>query len=163
MKIELKNIKYFEAGSEETFCFVASLYVDGKSAGEVRNDGHGGCHMFSDWNVAKRMDKYGATLPKQTSDLGNGQTFTFEQSAESLVNDLLIAHLTERDVKKRMGKRILYTKPGSPAIYETKAFDAKTLAQFLSMPDTMAKLKADRILNLMPFADAVALYKANAK
>ncbi|PYF74634.1 hypothetical protein [Pedobacter nutrimenti] len=42
MKIELKNIKYFDALSEETTLFNANLYIDGKKAGIVKNDGRGG-------------------------------------------------------------------------------------------------------------------------
>tara|TARA_R100000315_G_C5222570_1_gene134192 strand:+ start:860 stop:1402 length:543 start_codon:yes stop_codon:yes gene_type:complete len=46
MKIELKNIKHFESLSEETCCFNANLYVDGKKVGKVSNRGTGGCHDY---------------------------------------------------------------------------------------------------------------------
>jgi hypothetical protein len=42
MKLTLKNVKYFEAGSEETPNFVADLYDNGNHVAEVRNDGRGG-------------------------------------------------------------------------------------------------------------------------
>ena len=42
-KIELKNIKYAAFASEETHCYEATLYVNGKRFAHVSNDGHGGC------------------------------------------------------------------------------------------------------------------------
>jgi hypothetical protein len=47
MKLELKNIKYFASGSQETPCYTATVYVDGKKAIYVDNDGHGGCDRTS--------------------------------------------------------------------------------------------------------------------
>jgi hypothetical protein len=46
MKVELKNIKVCEWMSEETLCFDASIYIDGKRVGTVHNDGHGGCNDY---------------------------------------------------------------------------------------------------------------------
>lgn len=43
MKLELKNIKYFESGSRETPCYNADVFINGKKAIHVYNDGNGGC------------------------------------------------------------------------------------------------------------------------
>lgn len=64
MKIELKNFKSYESMSEETLCFQASLYFDGKKVGTVENRGQGG----DTWprisgEDRKRLDEYIATLP----------------------------------------------------------------------------------------------------
>lgn len=42
---EVKNVKVIESMSEETLCFEASLYVDGKKVGHASNHGHGGPDM----------------------------------------------------------------------------------------------------------------------
>lgn len=42
MNLSLKNIKYYDERSEETFCFSAELAVDGKSFAHLDNDGKGG-------------------------------------------------------------------------------------------------------------------------
>jgi hypothetical protein len=42
----LKNLKVCEWASEETTCFTATLYVDGKRVGECSNDGQGGCNNY---------------------------------------------------------------------------------------------------------------------
>ena len=40
--ISLKNLKHFAAGSQETYCFTATVYLNGKRVGTAENDGHGG-------------------------------------------------------------------------------------------------------------------------
>ena len=42
-KLEVKNISYYARGSEETPCYNATVYINGKKAIEISNDGHGGC------------------------------------------------------------------------------------------------------------------------
>ena len=42
MKLELKNITYYKQGSEETPCYNADVFVDGKKMFHTSNDGHGG-------------------------------------------------------------------------------------------------------------------------
>jgi len=41
--LEVKNITHYARGSEETPCYNATVYINGKKAIEVSNDGHGGC------------------------------------------------------------------------------------------------------------------------
>jgi hypothetical protein len=43
--MELKKVKYFEQGSEETPCFTAELWENGKLIAYLKNDGHGGSNM----------------------------------------------------------------------------------------------------------------------
>ena len=67
-KLELKNISYYKQGSEETPCYNATVYVNGKKAVEVSNDGRGGCdrqHTYPKFmdeypniNVVKELDEY---------------------------------------------------------------------------------------------------------
>ena len=67
-KLELKNISYYERGSEETPCYNATVYVNGKKAVEVSNDGRGGCdrqhpypEFMDEWggeNVLRTLNEY---------------------------------------------------------------------------------------------------------
>ena len=43
MKLELKSIQYSSFASQETSCYQAKLYVDGKPFATVGNEGCGGC------------------------------------------------------------------------------------------------------------------------
>jgi hypothetical protein len=42
LKFELRKIKYFDAMSEETPCFTAEIWENGKQVAYVKNSGHGG-------------------------------------------------------------------------------------------------------------------------
>jgi len=53
MNLTLKNVKHFEAGSEETPNFVADLYDNGTHVAEVSNDGRGGSNYVHPVNGGK--------------------------------------------------------------------------------------------------------------
>ena len=42
MKLQLKKVKIYDELSDETICFTAELYADGKKVATVKNDGRGG-------------------------------------------------------------------------------------------------------------------------
>ena len=42
-KLEMKAIKLAQFKSQETYCYEANVYLDGKPFAIVGNDGHGGC------------------------------------------------------------------------------------------------------------------------
>lgn len=67
VKIELKNVKINQSFSEETLCFTAKFYVNGKKAGSVSNAGHGGaCDVdFDDPMVEKQVVDYINSLPEE--------------------------------------------------------------------------------------------------
>jgi len=61
-KLELKKIQYFKAMSEETNCYKAVVYVNGKPAIDVRNEGQGGCDsqypINSDQSIVDVVNDY---------------------------------------------------------------------------------------------------------
>ena len=42
-RLTLKSFKPIASMSQETVCFTANIYLDGKLIGEAANEGHGGC------------------------------------------------------------------------------------------------------------------------
>ena len=72
MKLELKNIKYSSFASQETPCYQAKLFVDGKPFAIVGNEGCGGCdhqHSLTKHDIAfmdklEEINAYLKTLPK---------------------------------------------------------------------------------------------------
>lgn len=164
MNIEIRNVKYFAAGSEETACFRADIYVDGKKAGTAENQGCGGPTLVDPRDLEERVDAFAKTLPIKISSIEDGDDpsgfFSYTQTAESIVNDLLTEHLSERDLKRALSKRLLYTRNG--VVYETKALKATEMQHHLQKPDLALRLKADQVLNLLPFVDAFAIYRAQA-
>lgn len=162
MNVELKNVKHFEAGSEETSCFVATVYIDGVKAGIAQNDGHGGSTMFSPYTMQQKLDAYGATLPVKSEQLTAGEMFQYIQTGESIIDDLLTKYLIEKDLKKALARRMVYTKKNATGIYQTKVLPAADLQRLLFRPDIHEKWQIETILNVLPFSEALSIYSTAA-
>jgi hypothetical protein len=163
MKIELKNIKYAAFASQETSCYEATIYIDGKKRGTVKNDGYGGSDNVHPWQLANEIDEYAKNLPFMAcsfDDPRTGKPAVMAQDHETIFNDLLQAYLLDRDLKRAMSRRILFRREGK--LMETNAHSAAELKARLGQGDLAAKLRAEVILNLLPFADASAIYRARA-
>jgi hypothetical protein len=167
MKIEVRNLKFSAFASQETNCFEATLYIDDQRVGTARNSGHGGATHIEPRECEVRLNTHAATLPKVVTNIKNEADpsgfFTYAPTGESLVDDLVAEALVERDLKKALGKRILFTVSGKAGIFQTKGLKADALARTLTDPALAQKLKTDKILNLLPLADALVVYKAGAR
>jgi len=160
MKIELKNIKYAAFASQETSCYEATIYIDGKKVGLVENSGHGGSDNVHPWQLATQIDEYAKTLPFAAcsfDDPRTGKPAMMAQDHETIFGDLLQAYLLDRDLKRAMSRRILFRRGGH--MMETGVHSAAELKARLGQGDLAAKLGAEVILNLLPFADASAIYR----
>lgn len=94
MKLELKNVKEYEELSEETCCFTADLYMDGKKVATAKNDGRGGCndvYFIDGWrsDAAKAVIQYAKEHPYTYEFMG--QKFVLDE-----VEDLIDRLLSER-------------------------------------------------------------------
>lgn len=65
MQLSLKNVKVHKDMSEETVCFSATLYIDGKRAADVSNSGHGGPnrYYFADRALEAKVHAWAKTRP----------------------------------------------------------------------------------------------------
>jgi hypothetical protein len=67
MQIELKNIKFSEAMSEETNAFVCDVYVNKVKVAYAKNDGHGGCTFYHAYEgkreLIEQAEKFCKALP----------------------------------------------------------------------------------------------------
>jgi hypothetical protein len=161
MKIELKNIKHSEFASQETNCYQATIYIDGKRVGTVENAGHGGCDNVYPYQVAQQIDEYAKTLPKTICsfiDPNTGKPAEMEQTHETIFGDILTSWLMSKDLKRLMSKRIVFVKEDGN-VYETKALKADQLKLNLNQSRLPEMLKAKTILNLLPFDQALTIYK----
>jgi len=113
MKLELKNVKFYESMSEETNCFQADLFINGKKIACVKNSGQGGCtdyHVldFSQQQILRDAEAYCKGLPKKKSE---DFDFEYQPSLETEIDDLFEAWLKVKDDKKllkQMEKGIVY-------------------------------------------------------
>lgn len=102
MKIELKNIEYSERMSEETNCFAADLYINGKCVGVASNQGHGGptnYHSNSEEGTAliQEAEAYCKSLPPYISEY---LSTSIEMDLEMHIDDLLTAYLQQKELQK---------------------------------------------------------------
>ena len=110
MNLEMKAIKFSEWGSEETYCYQANVYLDGKPFAMVSNDGHGGCDREYSHNkfkgdyraTMKKVDEYFKSLPN--TDPCEYFPEGIEQTFERWCHDQVCTYLYRRDLKKALKK-----------------------------------------------------------
>ena len=104
--IQLKNVKIAWNMSEETTAFTASLYINGKKAADVKNDGRGGDNRtwFMDRELEKEFCEFCTTLPYPGE--------SFNMTYDSFIGVLLDEWIENDDWKKACRKGIVYTKHG---------------------------------------------------
>ena len=158
MQITLKNVKHYAAMSEETNCFEATLYIDGKKVCEVSNHGQGGPNEYSDWAVARRIDEYAKTLPAEDVTFGD-KTVTIYQSADSLVDNAFEAAMKAKDeakfrkmAQKDYTTRVCFERDG--AMRTTKTTTPETAKVWMQS----AVAKGESPLNLLPFDEFFATW-----
>jgi len=157
MKIELKALKYSDFASQETHCFQANIYIDGKMKGTADNDGRGGMTTIRPWQLHNEIKLYTDKIPPKVYTYGD-QSMTLEASPDSYIDELVTLALHEKDLKRAMKTRILFTRENQ--VFETTKFSAAQMAVDLASPHLKERLKADQILNLLPVAEALKLYAA---
>jgi hypothetical protein len=154
MNITVKNVKHYPSMSEETLCFEASIYIDGKSAGGVSNRGYGGCNSYDNHTTEATLNAYAKTLPQFASVVTDPTTnlpMMLSQDADMLISDLVNRWLSARDLKRALKKKIVFVN------------DHNRLMELTPMtPANLARLSGKQVLNTMPFDDALALYLSMA-
>jgi hypothetical protein len=103
MNITLKNLKIAKFASEETLCFKATVYIDGKKAGEVSNDGHGAPNMYWPHDLGIKLACYAKTLAPYEY-MGT----MLNHSADGLIDDVLAEHEERLRLKRLCAKSTIY-------------------------------------------------------
>jgi len=153
MKIELKNIKFSEALSEETNAFTANLYINGKNVGYCKNQGQGGCTDYhanspEDYKVIIATEAYCKILPK--IKYGGME---FDQSLESVIDQLLEDWLKAKETKKMERKMQTCILVGSPDSLNYSYYNFK--APLSSIPKGQLEASVFRIKNKLNKGEAI--------
>ena len=157
MKIELKALKYSDFASQETHCFQANVYIDGKMRGWAANDGRGGMTNIQPNDLWAEIKQHTDKIPPTVYKYGD-QEMSIEASPDSYIDELVTLALHEKDLKRAMKSKILFTQENQ--VFETKKLTAAQLAASLANAQLKEKLKADQVLNLLPIGEALKLYTA---
>ena len=155
MKIELKALKYSDFASQETHCFQANIYIDGKMRGTADNDGRGGMTTILPWQLHNEIKLYTDKIPPRIVKYGDTE-MSLDTSPDSYIDELVTLALHEKDLKRAMKTRILFTRENQ--VFETKKLTAAELAASLAHAQIKDKLNADQVLNLLPMGEALSLY-----
>lgn len=153
MNISLSKVKISKFASHETTCFEATILIDGKAVGSARNDGNGGATFIYPRSVEERLEKYAAALPAETIGKGK-QMLTFQPTAETLIDDLVIRHQAAQALKRLLKDKVVFVSKG-------KLYSAKFSGGIPA--DAKKRLNADLILNTIPENEAVSIYLKHAK
>lgn len=164
MKLELKNIKHTEWASEETHCYQAALYVDGKPVAIVSNDGHGGCDRDYDHPkfkgdyraTMKAVHDYFKTLPNTDAcDLfPDGMAQQLEFWCSDQVNEFLNKKHIMSNVK-RILKKVSFVQDGKLLQFGTNLKPSTMTFQQIRRHDT--SLKDVKFLNEMTLDEVATI------
>jgi hypothetical protein len=151
MKIELKNIKYSEWGSEETSCFQANIYLNGQKVGYCQNDGKGGETYYNrypdiDHLRIYEMEEYCKTLPPiiYKSSLID-KDIVIDMNLELYIDNLLGEYLKQKDDKKlqkQMDKSILI---GNSSEYQIVSFQLPLKDMWEKHPSIFKKTLTEKL------------------
>lgn len=166
MKVELKGVKHAAFASQETPCFEATVWIDGKRAGTVSNEGSGGCNSYDPRDLEGRLDAYAATLPPVVchfNDEETGKPHVMEQDAELLIGELFADWQIRKDFDRTIKNRLVWIKSDGK-LYNSNTLDPAVLSKDIAhRPDqTKARIKdCQTLLNLLPRDEAFQIFKSH--
>ena len=145
-KLELKNIKYIASMHEETPCYKADIFINGKKAIRVSNHGHGACddHYPLDpftYEDVKNLEKYLAKL--QDDDF---------EPIDSWCHDRLYEYLDQKKIKRDMKTKFICINKNTNELF---AYEKNTGISDSAFQDHMDKNHpSSTCLNFLPFDQA---------
>lgn len=116
--MELKAIKHMASLSEETFCYSANVYINGKKAISVSNSGHGGCDnqdevikgaLSAAEDYCKRHGdaSFLTGIHEKNQADGEDRDPVMWHSLESWCSDEVSNHLARKELNKDLKKKVV--------------------------------------------------------
>jgi hypothetical protein len=165
MNVTLKNVRISQSLSRETTAFTATVYVNGKRAFTVSNDGWGGSNLYEalydgtketserSRNLIKAASTYARSLPPTDTPWGT----TLSMDLDILIDDIL-----NECERKRLAKKALR---GRTIIALTVNGETQ-LREFKTKPNPIVRAQIKRsyenwtIVNDLPLDEATDLLVA---
>jgi hypothetical protein len=146
----LKKFEYLASRSDETYCFGAKLYVDGKPFADCGNSGQGGptdVYIYYECEaLGEEIKRFLATQPKV---IPPGHTFELDCDLEYIVDELVQQIMLERELRKIMAltkANLVFKSSGDH--YHWQGWKKQTIASMLKHPqgpDVIRKAIAEEI------------------
>lgn len=145
MEIELKSVKIHKGLSEETYCYTATVLVDGVPAFHASNHGHGGADMYhpvKGYNGPSEIEINAWLKANKEPCVSHG--VTMEYDLELMVGELLDDHERRKTLSRMLKTKIV-------VMVEHKGEDALASypARLKPTPENIARIaaKGDRVVN----------------
>lgn len=128
-KYSVKNLKTFRGMEGQGVN--STLYENGKKLCNVDDEGNGGCLLFYDWNVEKKISEELKSVGKVKFDTDSTYSFTYD--AESFLNDIINEALETKDFKRRCKTKtlVITKKCGSGQFIEWKHIYSELMKKHL--------------------------------
>lgn len=154
MNFEIKKLKVHPDMSEETLAFSAELWIEGKKAVHVSNDGRGGCHLPRPFDAGggkllRELQAYAKTLP---AVVYHGRSL--DMDLDMLLDDRIERMQMEKSLTRMMKGKVFWMENGK--MYERKAKGVPE--QRVVIDSVLQKYPGVSILNIVPMAQAVDIW-----
>ena len=176
MNLEMKSIKHFASGSEETYCYTAVVYLDGKPFAHVSNDGHGGSDRvhhhenspfitkLTEGGVAwgkkfQQIEEYFASLPKTDVGVYDFRPEGFDQTFEYWCHDQVSNFLTKKDMKRLLNRCVVAQIKEDGELRVCQWNKPKGKPDWLLKEAIKNEYSDITILNDLPEADALDIWR----
>lgn len=162
--LEVKNLSHYAKGSEETPCYHAMVYINGKRAIAISNDGRGSMDhqhpydgfCYEDIKLANEWCKKKFGQKSFTFQSNDGEEVcTYDVDLEQHCHDELYKWLDTKTLKRDLKKQYLFVEKGQLMGYKKKANDTDTAFKHFFEKNH----PNEKCLNFLPFDDALKLFK----
>lgn len=155
----LKSIKHSAFASQETYCYEANLYLNGKKIAEVGNQGFGGSdyqHVVKGKEAEfQKVVEHFKSLPAEEDERFG---FELQPDLELWCTDQVANFLISKDLKRALKKSALYVKGGEiRSVKIPKGGNVKGAVDYIKSKNPKAV-----VLNELPFEKALVLWRENA-
>jgi hypothetical protein len=113
--IELRKVKICQWASEETTCMKAELWIRGKKAADVNNDGRGGGTniWFNDQVLEKEFSAFCESQPPEEY-MWKGEKHSIKMTMEYFVDDLVEEYEYKKKLARALKKHLCFRLPTDP-------------------------------------------------
>jgi len=160
--IELKAIKHSSFASEETHCYEAKIYLNGKAIFTASNNGRGACDdyypigKFTYSDIQAIDQRLRDELPKW--DMKIEDTIKkMDNTLEMFCCDMVNRHLAKRDFNRLLKNKVLVKKPNEKDLNFFTWKNTKKITQ-QHIDHIKSKYKEYEILNEMPYDQAFEIF-----
>ena len=156
MQIELKNFRFYDRLSEETYCFTANIWVNCTKCGNAENRGYGGetdyHHEGTEQSkeLIKQAEEYCLKLPPilwQSSV--SGKDLSLDMNLTRYIDELVSALVKKKDdesiakkLNKEIQKAILI---GTDSQYQVISFKKPLREVWETQPDYFKKVLIEKL------------------